>query len=558
VDRLRRLTSLQAVHVERTIAALLVAWTMWRTWELLLHALPHTDDQAFISLRYARHLVDGHGLVWNIGEGAVEGYANFSWVLLGAAFLLTGFDPVIGLKLVGAGCLVASVPVAYWVARHWVRPLFATLPGTWITAHFGTLWWSGSGLETGAAVLLTLLTVGCGARGVGGEPIGDGGPTRPLRHRWLAAAGLSGALLGMTRAEGAMGGIGVAAAILVRALWCTAVERRDGAGEVDGRSIIDTHLRGLLAFLGPFALVWGTYMAWRFVTFDQLLPQPVYCKRHFRLTPYEMHWDYWRSAAPFAIFALLVPIRRRGVDTIVVLGPPLLALWTFAYVHPFNAGHDRYFAPTHAALIVAAVMAVPHVLALALGDRARSWRAWALVGLVFAHHGTLETPFVERTEETLPRREAKLQLKQDLALWLDARVAPDDAVVIGDTGVVGFLGNERIIDAYCNNSPEMTRPPVNRNVQRWAEAIFDHAPRFVVIHNRSDSKLRPTSDLGIYPAITAEPDFDRLYERAQVFREGALRYFVYQRRDDAPSTPLGPDPAKQTERIFVHELPARP
>ena len=38
-------------------------------------------DDAFISFRYARNLLDGHGLVWNPGE-RVEGYTNFLWTIL--------------------------------------------------------------------------------------------------------------------------------------------------------------------------------------------------------------------------------------------------------------------------------------------------------------------------------------------------------------------------------------------------------------------------------------------------------------------------------------------
>src|SRR5690242_18166607 len=41
-------------------------------------------DDAFISFRYVRNLLDGHGLVWNVGE-RVEGYTNFLWVMLVAA-----------------------------------------------------------------------------------------------------------------------------------------------------------------------------------------------------------------------------------------------------------------------------------------------------------------------------------------------------------------------------------------------------------------------------------------------------------------------------------------
>ena len=33
-------------------------------------------EDAMISMRYARHLADGHGLVWNIGEEPIEGFTN--------------------------------------------------------------------------------------------------------------------------------------------------------------------------------------------------------------------------------------------------------------------------------------------------------------------------------------------------------------------------------------------------------------------------------------------------------------------------------------------------
>ena len=45
-----------------------------------------TMDDAYISLRYAKNLVDGLGLVYNPGE-FVEGYSNFSWTMLLAFFL---------------------------------------------------------------------------------------------------------------------------------------------------------------------------------------------------------------------------------------------------------------------------------------------------------------------------------------------------------------------------------------------------------------------------------------------------------------------------------------
>ena len=37
-------------------------------------------DDSFISFRYARHLFEGHGLVFNPGD-PVEGYTNFLWCI---------------------------------------------------------------------------------------------------------------------------------------------------------------------------------------------------------------------------------------------------------------------------------------------------------------------------------------------------------------------------------------------------------------------------------------------------------------------------------------------
>ena len=51
-----------------------------------------TDD-AFISFRYTRNLLEGHGLVFNPGE-YVEGYTNFLWILeLAAIWGIFGLRP---------------------------------------------------------------------------------------------------------------------------------------------------------------------------------------------------------------------------------------------------------------------------------------------------------------------------------------------------------------------------------------------------------------------------------------------------------------------------------
>ncbi|MBD3219015.1 MAG: hypothetical protein GF310_12135 [candidate division Zixibacteria bacterium] len=57
-------------------------------------SLAWVGDDAFISYRYAEHLIEGHGLVYNPGE-QVEGYTNYLWTILVALGMLAGIDPIV-------------------------------------------------------------------------------------------------------------------------------------------------------------------------------------------------------------------------------------------------------------------------------------------------------------------------------------------------------------------------------------------------------------------------------------------------------------------------------
>ena len=66
-------------------------------------------EDAFISFRFARNLVEGYGLVWNPGEPPVEGYTNFLWLMLAALLLRLGLDPVIGSQVWGVAASLVTL-----------------------------------------------------------------------------------------------------------------------------------------------------------------------------------------------------------------------------------------------------------------------------------------------------------------------------------------------------------------------------------------------------------------------------------------------------------------
>ncbi len=116
----------------------------------LAYSMEFTQDDAYISYRYARNLVEGVGLVYNPGE-YVEGFTNLLWTLLVAAGLAVGLEakavaPALGLAS-GVALLVATFGYARTgLARQ--RAWLAALAPALVLCSTAFPRWSTSGMET--------------------------------------------------------------------------------------------------------------------------------------------------------------------------------------------------------------------------------------------------------------------------------------------------------------------------------------------------------------------------------------------------------------------------
>jgi arabinofuranosyltransferase len=121
-------------------------------------------DDAMVSMRYAHHLAQGHGLVWNVGEAPVQGFTNPGWTLLMAAVHLLPLPlskTSLVIMIVSAVLLVANVLVVHRLCRA-VAPEARYAP--WIAGgitafYFPLVFWSLRGMEVGALTLLVDLAV---------------------------------------------------------------------------------------------------------------------------------------------------------------------------------------------------------------------------------------------------------------------------------------------------------------------------------------------------------------------------------------------------------------
>jgi len=221
---------------------------------LLFYILTFTFliDDAYITFRYAEHLVSGHGLVYNVGGEQVEGYSNFLWMVLLALCGLVGFDipnSARGLQIV---CAAATIPATVLCFRA-VAPERnrGRIPGAAVAAallivNLSYVVCVHMGLETALFALLLVLGVWRFAL----EEDGGGFP-------W---SGIVFALAALTRPEGFIFPL----IVLFRAAILRFVLARPVAYS--------------LRWICAFAAVYTPYFVWRTVYFGRLLPNAFYGK----------------------------------------------------------------------------------------------------------------------------------------------------------------------------------------------------------------------------------------------------------------------------------------
>ncbi len=221
-------------------------------------ALAWISDDAFVSFRYARNLVEGHGLVFNVGE-RVEGYTNPLWTLFVAAGLALGASAERWSLVGGIACYGASIAILAWAHARWAEAganedadAHADAHAPWRALPLAAIagaampdWaaFATSGLETSLFTLLLLaaFVVVTDARG--------------SATKRAVAAGALLALATLTRHDGAIVAVVVGAFVLVR-----------------------RGTREAASFAGTFAAVWVPFTAWRVAYYGALLPNTYYAK----------------------------------------------------------------------------------------------------------------------------------------------------------------------------------------------------------------------------------------------------------------------------------------
>lgn len=408
-----------------------------------------TDD-ALITLRYGRMLAEGHGLRFNADGPPVEGYSNFSHVILGALATRLGVGPLEVVRFVNW----LALPGLIWLVHAHSRALgcgriLAALAAGTVAVHPALAYWTASGLETTSYAFLLLWGVHLVETG---------------QRRWAAGAVFLAAAL--TRPE--------APAIVLAlpfVLYMHAYLRAE-----DDESQLRTVWRRHGAWISSFAIAYAVYFLWRWTYFDQLLPNSVMFKARASVGG-QLLREFMYQSLPLVLLALLYPARRLGTRGVMLAAIPIVyavilydAANSVAYLH-------RFFLPAFVCLVILAAGAARYRMI----DPGRLGLAPAVAALVFAAGWDLSHPEsgLVRTADRVDEMSARARSRVELAEWLHDNLGAEQTIAMGDIGIVSYVLDNHFIDTFGLNDPDFIRehtgerrPHVRSALRRKPDAII--------------------------------------------------------------------------------------
>jgi hypothetical protein len=323
----------------------------------------HPEEDAAMLLRYSRHLAQGHGAVWNVGEPPVDGATDLLFMAMVGFLHRTGLGLESAARGVGLLAHAATVLVVYVsIRRLFDAPAWLALVPTAYLATGTGLRYANALYGTPLFALLAALTWYAAWRTAQAEP-----PRVGPRARGL---GLLAVLLGIARPEGALLGLMCfVGALLAR-------------GRRDRRALI-------AGFAWGFLLPGLVYFAWRWWYFGYPLPNPFYRKSGGVLHGDVLEraaWNVARLGGPFlAVLAAGLALReaRRVAFAALVPVAAFTAMWVLV------SDETNYFMRFRYPILPVILIAwVPVAQALAARLRVpRRAVPWAAAGALVAGVG---------------------------------------------------------------------------------------------------------------------------------------------------------------------------
>ncbi|ASQ45532.1 protein LphB [Legionella clemsonensis] len=471
---------------------------------------PFTIDDMYISLRYARHWVEGHGLLWNIAEEPVEGYSNFSFVVFAAIALQLNIEPVIVLKSLGVAGLFLSTLSLYFLSRFWFKPWIACLPCVWLLLYKGEILWSVSGLETTVYQALICSSLFFLFRGMGYQLF----PKRRGQSNWSywIVASMLLALAGLTRPE--------APALMLTFYGLALFDKPE--------TNIRNYYYGL--FLGglTLAVLFLSYFFWRWQYYGRLFPNAVYCKG-FRSFSFVLSMEYLSLIWPFLLIALPALLKAKDKRYYFLWLPSLVYLVLFFGADPVVAFANRLFLPVFILLLPLTLQGMKYSISYFTpgNDNLGSFYL-TMAAFLFAFLFIPKMTLAHYRYFTI-NPQAGIKLRQEVVAWLEKYVQPDSRVVLADSGLIPYVSSLNFIDSYCLNNKKMTALSTENRYLWLCDQVMKSQPEVIILTSlKIDDRIIYTpADLCLKQALKVDKRYKfRTYFKSDS-QKSSYRYEIY-------------------------------
>lgn len=450
----------------------LLVLQIWAIW-------PFTVDDMFISLRYAKNWTSGIGLLWNQNELPVEGYSNFSFVVLAALALLLKMNPVFVLKITGFLGLVSVCVFVYLISRFWLNTRQALLPCMILLFYKGQILWAVSGLETTVYEACICASVYFAFKGLAYQfyyPKSELKNTvetsvdQAIIQPWnLILSGFFLSMAGLTRPE-------VPALMLLFFILLVWDSYRIG---------LKRNFRVLSLFVAPILLVYLPYFIWRLHYYGYLFPNSVYCKG-FALESYLLDINYLKLIWPFLLLSVPALIQARDKRPYFLCLPSLLYWILLLHADPIVAFENRLFLPAFVLLLPLSFQGVSVISRLLSKDNETLYYIFYYIISLFLILVIPKMTLVQYQNFSKAPIQGEL-LRMQVLQWLEEHSEVKDTVVLSDAGLIPFYSSFTFIDSYCLNNLAMAHYKASERYQKFCKEIIKEKPSVIVLTSLSEA-----------------------------------------------------------------------
>jgi hypothetical protein len=375
-------------------------------------------DDAFISFRYAKNLVEGNGLVFNIGE-RVEGYTNFLWIVLLSPFLAAGLDIIPVSQVLGVifGGLTMLMIYRFSCRTDRTGGFTCLIAVAFLAVNLSFAYWDSSGLETHFFTFLVLWGV---LRKI--DEIRD--------QEKFPASSIILALASMARPEGLL----VFGSVLLY--------------ETLDRLIRQRRFRPNLKAIGLFLLAFLPYYLWRYAYFGYPLPNTFYAKTGGGINQVRRGLLYtggflvmYGILPLLSGFLLLFRKERKSWHMMLVTVVTLYTLY-IVFVGGDHMILYRFFVPLIPLIFLLAqegFRSLPEITRL--GRRSVAVIFIALLVLTLL-------PFGSRHRTKIYGMRDQIDCWIELGNWFGENAEPGEMIALGAAGAIPYYSGLRTIDYY--------------------------------------------------------------------------------------------------------------